>query len=230
MESSEFDILLSECHEVAGLFPQGVVFIGGIAVYLHAINLPDTHAMAEFTHDADFYISLADMADLRDIEEVTANRRLSKHQMIKRGFEFDIYTERQSSLIVPYDAVVANASEYGGIQVASLEHLLILKLEAFADRKGSAKGEKDAKDLLRVAAIASRGPLGFRADIAAPFMRDEHLHLLEAIERGPYAMALAHGNAMDAKKLKREFFGMAEGLRNAYCGDEVIKKPQPHRP
>jgi predicted nucleotidyltransferase len=35
----------------------------------------------------------------------------------------------------------------GGIRVASLGHLLVLKLEAFADRRGSTKGDKDAKDL-----------------------------------------------------------------------------------
>src|SRR6185436_10365237 len=109
-------------------------------------------------YDADFYISFADMGDLRDIEEVTANRRLSKHQMIKHGFEFDIYTERQSTLVLPYDVVLASSQIVGGIRVASPEHLLVLKLEAFADRKGSAKGDKDAKDLLRIAVAARRQP------------------------------------------------------------------------
>ena len=49
------------CVEVSALFPAGVVFIGGIAVYLHATNLEATSDFAEFTHDADFYISFADM-------------------------------------------------------------------------------------------------------------------------------------------------------------------------
>lgn len=213
MPDNDFKTLLSACAEVAELFADGVVFIGGIAVYLHAVNHEETAPLAEFTHDADFYISLADMADLRDIEEVTQNRRLSKHQMIKKGFEFDIYTERQSSLIVPYDMVVGYSVVHAGIRVSALEHLLVLKLEAFLDRKGSAKGEKDAKDLLRIAAVAARGGQEFRPELAAPFIRDEHLPLLDLVYRGPFATSLALGNAVQAKRLRGEFSTVADGIR-----------------
>ena len=198
------------------LFPQGVVFIGGIAVFLHANNHAVTQGIAEFTHDADFYISLADMGDLRDIEEVTPNRRLSKHQMIKRGFEFDIYTERQSSLIVPYDQVIAHAVEFEGIRVASLEHLVVLKLEAFADRKGSVKGDKDAKDLVRVAAVAQSTGQGLRAHLVSPYLRDDHIELLDRVEKGPYVMALAQGNSMEAKRLRQAFKSVVEPVKTAY--------------
>ena len=78
MDQAEFDRLLAACKELADYFPHGIVFIGGIAVYLHAVNTPSVRELAELTHDADLYISLADMGDLRDLEEVTANRRLSK--------------------------------------------------------------------------------------------------------------------------------------------------------
>lgn len=212
MKDNDFQTLLHACSEVAELFPDGVVFIGGIAVYMHAINSEETASLAEFTHDADFYISLADMGDLRDIEELTPNRRLSKHQMIKKGFEFDIYTERQSSLIVPYDAIAANSCVYEGIRVACLEHLLVLKLEAYGDRKASAKGDKDAKDALRIAAVASQGA-GFRPELAAPYLRDDHLAHLTTIERGPHAMALAHGNAVQAKRLRQQFAALASAIR-----------------
>lgn len=218
LSDEDFERLLAACAELAELFPEGVVFIDGIAVYLHAINLPGTRELAEATHDADIYISLADMADLRDIEEVTANRRLSKHQMVKHGFEFDIYTERQSSLIVPYDAVVAHAAVYDGIRVASLEHLLVLKLEAFADRKGSAKGDKDAKDLLRIGAIASRGAKGFKAAVSAPYVRDVHVDLLTLVERGPQVTSLARGNAMAAKRLRQEFAALVAAVKKTYKG------------
>jgi len=223
MNSSEFSILLGACSEVAELFPEGVVYIGGIAVYLHAINQPSTVEIAEFTHDADFYISLTDMSDLRDIEEVVPNRRLSKHQMIKKGFEFDIYTERQSSLIVPYDAVAASAVGFGTIRAASLEHLIVLKLEAFADRKGSAKGDKDAMDLLRITAVGSRAKGGFKADLCAPYIRDQHLELLDMVERGPQVMSLAKGNAMLAKKLRQEFATINASIKHAYAGPTANK-------
>jgi hypothetical protein len=213
---SEFKRLLALCAEVAQIAPEGIVFIGGIAVYLHAVNLPATAEFAETTHDADFYISLADMADLRDLEEVTPNRRLHKHQLVKGGFEFDIYTERQSALVVPYDAVIAHSVAFEGIRVAGLEHLAILKLEAFRDRRASLKGEKDAKDLLRIAAIASRGNRRFDAAIAAPYLRDEHLDLLDMVERSPVVIGLAAGNAVVAKRLRQDFAKVANDLRASY--------------
>ena len=231
MEDKEFEVLLSACAEVAQLFPDGVAYIGGIAVYLHAKNAPKTSELAEFTHDADFYISFADMGDLRDIEEVTPNRRLSKHQMVKRGFEFDIYTERQASLIVPYDLVIAHSKVYEGIRVASLEHLLVLKLEAFADRKGSAKGDKDAKDLLRIAAVAANSKEGFRAELMAPYLRDEHMALLDAVERGPQVLSLAQGNAMVAKNLRSQFAKVVDAIKHAASTQAAPPaKPDPKAP
>jgi hypothetical protein len=229
LTDADFEKLLQSCIEVAELFPDGVVYIGGIAVYLHAKNSEATQALAEFTHDADFYISLADMGDLRDIEEVTPNRRLSKHQMIKQGFEFDIYTERQSSLIVPYDAVIAHSQVCAGVRVASLEHLMVLKLEAFLDRKGSTKGDKDAKDLLRIAAVASLGK-GVDPDLIAPYLGDEHMDLLERVERGPYAAALAHGNAVQAKRLRQNFSVVAQTIRAALADPPAALDPIRQRP
>lgn len=223
VQEQEFQVLLSACSEISELFPEGVVFIGGIAVFLHAKNQPSTTSLAEFTHDADFYISLSDMGDLRDMEELTPNRRLSKHQMIKRGFEFDIYTERQASLIVPYDQVVAHSKVYDQIRVAALEHLLVLKLEAFADRKGSAKGDKDAKDLIRIAAVAST--VGFDPQLATPYLRDEHLDLLETVERGPHALSLAHGNAMTAKALRSHFSQVTAALQSLAGSGHAAKHP-----
>lgn len=202
MRETEFQELLAACAELGALFPDGLVFIGGIAVYLHARNTPSVAQYAESTHDADFYVSLADMGDLRDIEEVTPNRRLSKHQLIKRGFEFDIYTERQSTLIVPYDAVAASSVRYEPFRIAGLEHLFVLKLEAFRDRRQSVKGEKDAKDLLRIAAVAQASKDGFDARLAAPYLRDEHLALLPLVHKSPVAAAMARGNAVAAKRLR----------------------------
>ena len=226
MNVTEFQRLLGACAEVNAYFPDGVVFIGGIAVYLHAINHPGTTALAETTHDADFYVSFADMADLREIEDVTPNRRLSKHQMVKHGFEFDVYTERQSSLIVPYDAVVAHSVVFEGLRAAALEHLLALKLEAFSDRKASAKGEKDARDILRICAIAAeRG--GFDPDLARPYLSDEHDALLRQVVKGPQAVTLAGGNAQAAKRIRRQ----GEAILAAVSADpRPAVAPAPPRP
>ena len=166
---------------------------------------PKYEKYAETTHDAYFYISMADMADLRDIEEVVPNRRLSKHQLIKRGFEFDIYTERQSRLIVPYDAVVAHSVDRSAFRIAGLEHLFVLKLEAYKDRRQSVKGEKDAKDLLRIAAVSMASKPGFDPNLALPYLRDDHLRLLPLVLKSPVAAVMAEGNAVVAKKLRSDF-------------------------
>lgn len=212
LADSEFQELLLACLEIATSYPEGIVFIGGIAVYLHSINNEITKELAEFTHDADFYISLADMADLRDHEQVTANRRLSKHQLIKRGFEFDIYTERQSALIVPYDQVSAYALSYECLRVASLEHLLVLKLEAYRDRHQSSKGKKDAKDLIRIGLIAAGKGRAFRADLCLGHLHSVHTDLLKKIALGPEFLSLARGNAKLAKGMRGKFSASIEEL------------------
>lgn len=226
MDDKDFEELLLACSEVSEMFPD-VVYIGGIAVYLHAANHAGAKEFADTTHDSDFYISITDMSDLRDIEEVSTNRRLSKSEMTKRGFAFDIYTERHSALIVPYDQVSAHARTYGQFRVACLEHLVALKLEAFLDRRGSVKGDKDAKDLLRIAIVSRRGGLPFDANILAPHTRPPHLQLLEQVERGPYAMALAHGNAMEAKKIRSDFSVVFDAIKAAYTETRGSRPPEP---
>ncbi len=183
----------------------------GIAVYLHAINSPKHAQYAEATNDADFYISAADLSDLREIEEIQPNRRLNRHQFIREGFEFDIYAKYQSNLRVPYDAVNASCDTYGGIQVACLEHLLVLKPDAFAARHASAHGRKDARDLIRLALVASEHP--FQSDKASMFLDAEHLKLLAQVARGPEPTVLASGNAQLAKNIRATFSTLVATLR-----------------
>ena len=79
IDDAKFKRLLTQVSEVGRLY-DGVVFIGGIAVYMHAMNHGPTSSLAEMTHDADFYISLSSLSDLREIEELVQNSRLSKHE------------------------------------------------------------------------------------------------------------------------------------------------------
>ena len=203
MSNYEFEKLLNACTDISSMFPEGVVYIEGIAIYLHSINQEKTAPLAEFTHDADFYISIADMSDLRDIEEVTPNRRLNKHQLIKNGFEFDIYTERYSALIVPYDQVKAFSEKYDLISVASLEHLLVLKLEALKDRINSSKGAKDIKDILRISLISSERKTKLNKNQIEAYISDEHINILKQIEKSAEPLSLAKGNAQMAKKIRQ---------------------------
>ena len=212
MDDEDFGKLLRACQELAGLFPDGVVYIGGMAVYLHTVNCDQTRAFAGFTHDADFYISLADMADLRDIEEVVANRRLSKHQLTKAGFEFDIYTERHSTLIVPYDQVMAYAVCYDTVRVACVEHLMALKLEAYRARHASTKGQKDARDLIGLALVADAQKPHLRKELLLAYTSEEHLTLLERVQRGPEFLSMARGNAQQAREMRQQYARALKGI------------------
>ena len=201
--NSDFNVLLSTCKTLSEYFEDGLVYIGGIAVYFHSINHERTLELAESTHDADFYMSFSDMTDLRDLEEVTPNRRLQKSQFIKNGSMFYVYTERLSSLVVPYDQVLAHSVQYDGMRVASLEHLFVLKLDAFLSRKDSAKGGKDARDLIQLAVIASLTG-DFKPALIAPYLDDVHLALFERIRKSPEVVTLAGGNALKAKAIRRD--------------------------
>jgi hypothetical protein len=208
MKVQEFQRILAEVERLATQYP-GHVFIGGVAVYLHAINNPRTKASAEASHDADFMLALADFGDLRDSDEVVPNRRLSKHQLIRGGVEFDVYVERQNTLIIPFDEASAHAVAYGAIRVACLEHLLVLKLEAFRDRVGSAKGDKDARDLVTIARIAGGKA---RASLASPFLREDHLKALDRVAASPVFTYIAKGNAHEAKAIRTTFNHFVEAV------------------
>jgi hypothetical protein len=200
-DDAEFLVLLKACHDLAEDYPDAV-FIGGIAVYLHAMHGPDAQdaGLAETTHDADLYMSIVDTSSLRENEEVVTNRRLGKSEFKRKGFSFDLYTERHANLRLPFDEIQAHSVQQGSVRVACLEHLLILKLEAFKDRRGSAKGQKDARDLVRIIVLAQHGPhQGFRPSLLGAQWTDDDTAMIAALAKGSAAMELARHNPHNAK-------------------------------
>lgn len=223
IDDAKFKRLLTQVSEVGRLY-DGVVFIGGIAVYMHAMNHGPTSSLAEMTHDADFYISLSSLSDLRETEELVQNSRLSKHEFQRNEFSFDVYAERLSSLPVPYDVVAAHAVEYDGVHVAALEELLVLKLEAAADRHASMHGRKDAKDVIRILLLAGDAEYAFDAKRAVAYMKPAHFERLEHIVNGPEFMGMVQGNAKLARMMRLEVMGIFQQIAQAYDADN---SPQP---
>lgn len=217
--SDTFHKLLSLATEIGQLYDD-LVYIGGIAVYLHAINHEKTRPFAQGTADADFYISLANLSELRSIEELTSNSRLKKLEFHKGGFAFAVYAERQSGLPVPYDMVAAYAVEYEGVKVASLEDLLVLKLEAAVDRHASEHGRKDARDVVRILLLGDL--TSFDASRAITFMRDDHLERLQAILKGPEFVTIAEGNAKVASQLRQMAARTFARIEAAFGGTEQV--------
>lgn len=205
---SDFQKILSACKQIASEHP-GHVFIGGVATYLHAVNKSRTRKNAEASHDADFMISLADFADLRDTDEVVPNRRLSKHQLIRDGVEFDVYVQHQNKLAVPFEDAFEKAVTYGDVKVACPEHLLILKTNAAIDRDGSAKGDKDARDIVMIADVMD-GKI--RRELIEPYLRAKHVQMAAKIADSGIFMTLAKGNAHAAKTSRTMFSSFVSAL------------------
>ena len=196
-----FSRILDLCQSFSDTLP-GVVFIGGVAVYLHASEASREAIVPESSHDADFMISFSGYGDLKDMAEITYNSRLHKHQMSMDEVEFDIYVERLNGLIVPYDDVYAQADTIGNVQAACLEHLLSLKLEAFKNRKHSSKGEKDRRDIVKIGLLLGRKP---RIDLIEPYMREELSGLLREVGESSVFHDLCGRNAHRAKGMRGEF-------------------------
>lgn len=200
--------------ELSEYFPEGVVFIGGVAVYLHARAGHVPENWIEFSHDGDLYIALADFADLRDTEEVTANRRLTKHQFIKNGIDFDVYLEHNNGLRVTYADVRAHSVVVERVRIASLEHLLMLKLDAYAARRGSAKGRKDERDLIRIAHLMAPPYRPHRKQIET-YVTDRDVALLDTVLRASPEFVQMSSDRKQTKRLRDDFARLTNLVRAA---------------
>lgn len=199
MEVNDWSILWENIYEIQEWFPEGAVFIGGIAVYAYLNEDESLSCYAAFSHDADMLLAQTDFVDLRDLEEVIPNRRLSKHQFTKSGFEFDVYVQNQNDLKVPFEEAFAASEDKHGVRVACPEHLLCLKGEAMTDRAGTSKGDKDEDDVFRVFLIlANRQVVSDRL----VYIKDAEMDALERVVEGRAAIRLSEGNAHTAKLLK----------------------------
>jgi hypothetical protein len=166
------------------------------------------------SHDGDLMIRIVDFSDLRDVEMVTPNRRLGKHQFLKNGFEFDVYVENQHDLAVPVDEAIAWSEIKHGIRVACLEHLLILKMKAYEDRAGSPKGVKDEDDIARILFAG----LEWRKECLGR-MTDEMISTCERIVAGDAPVRLMGGNLHHAKALRGRVRASLEALKAAFSHD-----------
>jgi len=210
--TQQWDDLWAGIDDLTASFPS-IVFIGGVAVYLHVAHRDLPEGFIEYSHDGDFCISLADFSDLRNYEDVTANRRLNKHQIIKRGIDFDIYLEQQSGLRVGYADLQFHSDQIDDVRVACIEHLLLLKIDAYQDRKGSQKGAKDERDLIRIMSLCAADSV--RSNVLAPYLTEESVELLATVQRSREFLTICQGNAHAASQLRKSFLTALPLIRNA---------------
>jgi hypothetical protein len=154
IKQEEWNDILTEIKKLKKY--EEIVFIGGIAVFLHLIKNRENQHLIEFSHDIVLAISLVNFYDLRTEKDIIKNNRLNKHEMISKGISIDIYVEKNNSLCVPFEEILQEKNTtLDNFNIASLEHLLILKLKAFEDRKNSSKGDKDKRDIIKIIYLMS---------------------------------------------------------------------------
>ena len=216
--------LLRGTHEIAETFPDDVVFIGGMAVYLHSVA-SRAAAPAERSHDADLYISLPAFDDLRSTEMVTTNARLRKKQFVKYGMEYDVYLEHNHGLIIEFGEIFAGSVVAEGVRVASLEHLLLLKLVAFLDRFGTPKGPKDARDVIRIVLLLHQH--GVSRSRLAPHFSTKMADTLKQLSHSKEFVTLTNGNLHEARKLRDIYTAAADSISKQIL---TAKSPRRRRP
>lgn len=121
------------------------ILIGGWAVYLF------TRALK--SKDIDIIIGYEELAKLKEKYGVSKNDRLKKYEIKTGEFDVDIYLPHYSDLGIDILEIKSLSMSKENFTVPTPEMLLMLKLYAWKDRQGSAKGQKDKMDILSLAIL-----------------------------------------------------------------------------
>lgn len=152
--------------------------IGGWATWIHTRGAK--------SRDIDIIVDYPVLAELRLAYPVQKNERLRKYEIKADGFDIDIYLPHYSTtLAVPPEVVLQRLENREGFAVPDVETLLVLKLGAWKDRRGTPKGEKDLMDILALEPLTTRDRLAatLAEIIADPRRERELLALFDAAAR-----------------------------------------------
>jgi hypothetical protein len=187
--------------EFSELLDDNSVVIGGVAAFFHTEDAikRGLQISLEITFDVDLFVSQFGSSIMRSFYETTNNARLHKKQVTVNGIEYDVYVERGHRLRIDYEDLFRESVILDNIRVCCLEHLLLLKLDAFMERFASSHGEKDKRDIAKIITI-----LGFNgSDVLFPYLfSDEDKSTISLIMRSNVFRMLSDGNVHSASRLK----------------------------
>lgn len=121
------------------------ILIGGWAVYLYSKSLK--------SKDIDIIVDYEVLSKMKETEEVFKNERLSKYEINAGNFDVDIYLPHFSKLGIEAEEIKKYTVNEEGFTVPYLEILFLMKLFAWHNRRGSAKGQKDELDIFSLAIL-----------------------------------------------------------------------------
>ena len=116
------------------------VLIGGWAVYFFTQSLK--------SKDINIIVDFSKLENLKKIFPIEKNERLKKYQVKLEEIDIDVYLPFYSSLGLPVEEVIKETTLINGFTLPKKEVLLITKINAYQNRKGSIKGQKDLIDIL----------------------------------------------------------------------------------
>lgn len=116
------------------------ILIGGWAVFFY------THSLK--SKDIDIIIDFKELNKFKEKQDVFKNDRLKKYEISFGEFDVDIYLLFYSQFCLPVEVIQKHITSLEGFTVPQPEVLLILKQQAYRERRGSIKGEKDKLDIL----------------------------------------------------------------------------------
>lgn len=122
------------------------VLIGGWAVFMWTKSLK--------SKDIDIVLDYPEIEKMRHCYHLAKNDRLRKYEAKNGEIDIDIYACHYSNPGLPAEDIAQYAVSKNGFRVPHPAALLILKQAAFAERRGSPKGEKDAIDIVSLLAGA----------------------------------------------------------------------------
>lgn len=150
------------------------ILIGGWAVYLY------TRALK--SKDIDIIIDYPELAKMREKNEVFKNDRLKKYEIKTGEFDIDIYLPHYSELGIDAQEIKKKSIAREGFVVPELEMLFLLKLFAWKNRRGSAKGRKDELDIFSLIFLPEFNSTKYLAQVKKLSMDKLHKDLVALIK------------------------------------------------
>ena len=122
-----------------------LVLIGGWAVFLHTRSLK--------SKDIDIVVDYEELGAMKKKFNVSKNDRLKKYEIKTGELDVDIYLPHYSELGIGAEEIQKSQIIKDGFNVPGPEILFMLKIYAWNQRRGSAKGRKDELDILNLVSL-----------------------------------------------------------------------------
>lgn len=173
------------------------VLIGGWAVFLYSRALK--------SKDIDIIVDYGELNKLKENYTVFKNERLKKYEIKFGEFDVDIYVPHYSDLGIDIEEIKKRLSLREGFHVPEVQVLLLLKLYAWEQRRGSTKGEKDALDIFSLILLPE---FDWRAYLALVkvFQFEKYHRLFVELLKKTYRVKELDINEQKLSRLKKQFF------------------------